>query len=219
MTVTDPGRARGADRAARDAADQDQRKYLSTNPVVRRLIARWLRELTSVVDARVPAGEPILDAGAGAGFSLAGFAPRRPVIAVDLEHVKVRQASDRVAGARAVTADVTRLPVPDRAVGWATSIEVLEHLPRPELLVAELARVSREGIVVSVPWEPWFRLGNLARGKNLARLGNDPEHLGAFGPRRLGRLLASAFGEVTVVRRMPWLLAIARSPAGGRRPT
>jgi SAM-dependent methyltransferase len=195
-----------------DIVDQDQRKYLASNPVVRRLIERWLGELSGLVDAHVPADEPILDAGAGAGFSLAGFAAGRPVVAADLHLAKVGQIHDRVPHAQLLAADVTRLPVPDGAVGWATSIEVLEHLPAPELLVAELARVCRDGVIVSVPWEPWFKLGNLARGKNVRRLGNDPEHIGAFGPASLARLLRRSFTDVAVTRQLPWLLAVATGP-------
>jgi hypothetical protein len=70
--------------------------------------------------------------------------------------------------------------------------------------------------VVSVPWEPWFRLGNLGRGKNLGRLGNDPEHVQAFTPARLRKVLESGFHEVQVVRAFPWLIADAR---GSRWPT
>ncbi len=193
-------------------ADQDQAKYLATNPVVRRLIDRWLGELGGLVEANVATSGPLLDAGAGAGFSLERFVGPRRVVAVDLAPEKVVQVPDRVPRAWPLVADVTRLPVPDRAVAWATSIEVLEHLPHPEALVAELARVAQVGVIVSVPWEPWFRLGNLARGKNVGRGGNDPEHLQAFGPRSLHRLLSRSFGQVRVHHRLPWLLAVATEP-------
>jgi SAM-dependent methyltransferase len=193
-------------------ADQDQAKYLATNPVVQRLIARWLGELAGLVAANVPTSTPLLDAGAGAGFSLERFVGDRPVLAVDLHLEKVAQVPERVATAQPLVSDVTRLPLPDGSVGWATSIEVLEHLPHPELLVAELARVCRDGAIVSVPWEPWFKLGNLARGKNVRRLGNDPEHIGAFGPGSLTRLLRRSFDDVTIHRRLPWLLAVATGP-------
>ena len=188
--------------------------------MVQRLIARWLSALTGLVDAHVPPDEALLDAGSGAGFSLAGFAADRPVIAVDLALAKIRQVPERVPDARLVATDVTRLPLPDDALRWASSIEVLEHLPHPELLVAELARVCRDGVIVSVPWEPWFRLGNLARGKNIGRFGNDPEHIGAFGPASLARLLRRSFTTVSVTRRLPWLLAVATGPhrSGPHRP-
>lgn len=198
-------------------ADQDQAKYLTTNPVVQRLIGRWLGELAALVATNVPTSSPLLDAGAGAGFSLERFVGQRPVLAVDLQLIKAVQVPTRVPTAQPLVADVTRLPLPDRAVAWATSIEVLEHLPQPELLVAELARVCRDGVIVSVPWEPWFKLGNLARGKNVRRLGNDPEHLGAFGPRSLTRLLDRSFEQVTIHRRLPWLLAVATGPRSRHR--
>lgn len=193
-------------------ADQDQAKYLAANPVVRRLIARWLGQLSALVADRVPTSNVLLDAGAGAGFSLERFVGTRPVLAVDLAPEKVVQVPERVPGAQPLVADVTRLPIPDDGVAWATSIEVLEHLPHPEALVAELARVCRSGVIVSVPWEPFFKLGNLARGKNVARGGNDPEHLQAFGPHRLAALLGRSFDQVTVHRCLPWLLAVATEP-------
>ena len=195
-----------------DVAGQDQAKYLASNPVVQRLLARWLGELASLVTSHVPADTPLLDAGAGAGFSLERFVGVRPVVAVDLHLAKVEQVRARVPAAQPLVSDVTRLPLPDGAVAWATSIEVLEHLPHPDLLVGELARVCRDGVIVSVPWEPWFKLGNLARGKNVRRFGNDPEHLGAFGPRSLADLLRRSFDHVTIHRRLPWILAVATGP-------
>ena len=193
-------------------ASQDQAKYLATNRVVQHLLTRWLGELSALVTTNVPTSTPMLDAGAGAGFSLARFVGHRPVLAADLHLEKVEQILDRVPTAQPLVADVTCLPLADGAVAWATSIEVLEHLPHPELLVTELARVCRDGVIVSVPWEPWFKLGNLARGKNVRRLGNDPEHIGAFGPRSLTHLLGRSFGNVCIVRRLPWLLAVATEP-------
>ena len=96
-----------------------------------------------------------------------------------------------------------------------TSIEVLEHLPRFEQAVAEMARICRGRLVVSVPWEPWFRLGNLGRGKNMARLGNDPEHVQAFTPARLERALRAEFDQVRITRAFPWLIAEASAPRRG----
>ena len=203
--------------SAPSLASQDQAKYLTTNPVVQRLIGRWLSTLSGLVDEHVPKRTPLLDAGAGAGFSLERFVSDRPVLAVDLAPEKVVQVPARVPRAQPLVADITGLPLPDDAVAWATSIEVLEHLPEPALLVAELARVCRDGAIVSVPWEPWFKLGNLARGKNVSRWGNDPEHVGAFGPRSLTRLLERSFERVTVHRSLPWLLAVATGPRPSAR--
>jgi methyltransferase family protein len=111
-----------------------------------------------------------------------------------------------------VVGDAGMLPLPDACADLVTCIEVLEHLPELGPAVSELARVSGDRCVVSVPWAPWFRLGNLGRGKNVRRLGNDPEHVRWFSPRRLRRELERSFAEVRVVRAFPWIIAEARRP-------
>ena len=80
----------------------------------------------------------------------------------------------------------------------------------PERAVSELRRVAGRDVVVSVPYEPWFRLGSLARGKYLRSLGNHPEHVNHFNRSRLTALLEPEL-EVEQVRvAFPWLIAHGR---------
>ena len=46
---------------------------------------------------------------------------------------------------------------------------MLEHLDDPAAAVRDLARVARDAVVLSVPYEPYFRIGNVLRGKHLPR--------------------------------------------------
>ena len=141
--------------------------------------------------------------------------------AVDARVVGVEYRHDKAAIARlldgvvTVVGDAGMLPLPSQRADLVTCIEVLEHLPAVAPAVAELARVTTDRCVVSVPWEPWFRLGNLGRGKNVARLGNDPEHVQWFTPARLRRTLEASFRQVRVVRAFPWIIAEARGPRVG----
>jgi SAM-dependent methyltransferase len=141
-------------------------------------------------------------------------APDQAVVGVEYRLAKVRLAAARLPALAGVVGDAGMLPLPDACADLVTSIEVLEHLTDPPAAVDEFARICRPGgrVVVSVPWEPWFRLGNLGRGKNLGRLGNDPEHVQQFTPDRLRALLAVRFEHVEVARAFPWLIASARSP-------
>ncbi len=214
--------------APAQAAGQDAAKYGSTNPVVRRLLDRWSARLRSVVG---PLRGTVVDVGIGEGLCLerllgvsttqpaaAEVAERGPaprVVGVEYRFDKARAAALRLPEVAPVVGDAGMLPVPDRGADLVTCIEVLEHLPAVDRAVAELARVAADRCVVSVPWEPWFRLGNLGRGKNVARLGNDPEHVGWFTPGRLRRTLEREFADVRVVRAFPWIIAEARGP---RRP-
>ena len=193
-----------------DAAGQDAAKYGTSNPVVLKLLARWMGALHGVLGH--PSGT-IVDVGVGEGYALERMWPTgTEVVALEYRHDKARVAAERLSTARVVRGDAGVLPFPSRSADLVTSIEVLEHLPSYEQAVAEMARICRGRLVVSVPWEPWFRLGNLGRGKNVKRLGNDPEHVHFFNPKRLERALRPHFAEVRVVRAFPWLIAEATTP-------
>ncbi|HSL59751.1 MAG TPA: class I SAM-dependent methyltransferase [Acidimicrobiales bacterium] len=197
--------------APEQAAGQDAKKYSTTNPVVVRLIDRWLGRLTGVLAAE-PLGA-MVDVGVGEGLALERLvAADQRVIGVEYRLDKVRLAADRLPGLSGIVADAGMLPLADAVADTVTSIEVLEHLVDPAAAVEELARICRGRLVVSVPWEPWFRLGNLGRGKNVGRIGNDPEHVQQFSPGRLRRLLETQFSEVEVLPTFPWLIAVAAAP-------
>lgn len=208
-TATPIGLAPGA---PLDAAGQDARKYHSTNPVVSRLLDRWLRHLVALVP-----DDPgrVVDVGVGEGYALERILDgAHPAVGVEYRLDKLAVATGRLAGLRPVRADAGMLPFPDASADLTLCTEVLEHLPRPEPAVAELARITRGVCLVSVPWEPWFRLGNLARGKNVSRLGNDPEHVQQFSRASLRRLLVQSFESVRVTTSAPWLVGVAGRARG-----
>jgi SAM-dependent methyltransferase len=192
--------------AAADAVGQDAAKYSSTNRVVAALLDRWLGRVSALVPA---APGVIVDVGVGEGFALERLLPP-DVVAVGVEYRfdKVHAAAARLSRLRAVRGDAGMLPLAGGSADLVTCTEVLEHLTAPERAVAELARITRGRCLVSVPWEPWFRLGNLGRGKNVSRLGNDVEHVQHFSARRLRLLLEREFATVEVVSSFPWLIGI-----------
>ena len=76
------------------------------------------------------------------------------------------------------------------------------------MALAELARVARGAVILSVPHEPYFQAGNLMRGKYLSGWGNHPEHVQHWNPASFERFLRPVFGEVRVVEAFPWLSLI-----------
>jgi hypothetical protein len=202
--------------APAEAAGQDARKYATGNPVVQRLLAGWATHVRRAIASVVSPAAVLADIGVGEGLALDRIRLDGVVlVGVEYRADKLRCACDLIADLRGVVGDAGVLPLRDRAVAVTTCIEVLEHLTEPRVAVAELARVSERASVVSVPWEPWFRLGNLARGKNVRRLGNDPEHLQAFTRRSLRSMLLEHFSHVDVSTAFPWLVAVATEPRDG----
>jgi SAM-dependent methyltransferase len=192
-------------------------KYGSTNPVVRRLMAGFegtLQELFVQADA-----QSLLDVGCGEGVLTHQWAtemgPQRRVVGIDLDdpHLhelwKTRQAPNleyRVMKAES-------MPFADGEFDMASAIEVLEHVPDPEHTVAEMARVAKRWILVSVPREPLWRGLNLARGAYWKDLGNTPGHLNHWSKRSFVSLL-SRHGDVVEARSpFPWTMLLVRLSA------
>jgi SAM-dependent methyltransferase len=196
--------------AALLAAGEDEAKYSSGNFVVRKLISRMLRSLR---EAAGSTSASWVDVGVGEGLALEAMQARAGLlVGVEYRRDKLALARQRLPEASGIQADAGMLPFSDHSIEVVTCLEVLEHLQAPERAVEELARICRGRCVVSVPWEPFFRLGNLCRGKDVRRWGNNPEHVQQFRPSTLRLLLRRNFGEAHVYPCFPWLIGVAASP-------
>jgi 2-polyprenyl-3-methyl-5-hydroxy-6-metoxy-1,4-benzoquinol methylase len=194
-------------------------KYGSSNPVVRRLMSAFERELDELLGLAAP--RSILDVGCGEGVLVHQWAQRpavERVVGIDLEEESIqagwaeRQAPNleyRVMEAAASSPEGD-LPFAENEFELASAIEVLEHVPNPEHTLAEMARCAERHLLVSVPREPLWRMLNLARGAYISALGNTPGHLNHWSRRSFVALL-SRYGDVVEVRSpFPWTMLLVR---------
>jgi 2-polyprenyl-3-methyl-5-hydroxy-6-metoxy-1,4-benzoquinol methylase len=188
-------------------------KYGSSNPVVKRLMAGFHSTLDDLWAKAAP--ESILDVGCGEGVLTVGWAERLGngrVVGIDLDDPKLRAEWERRSRPNLEfrAEEATRLSFADDEFDLACAIEVLEHLPEPEATVAEMARVARRHLLVSVPREPLWRGLNMARGAYLRDLGNTPGHLNHWSKRAFASLL-SRYGTVEEARSpFPWTMLLVR---------
>src|SRR5215208_1777867 len=112
--------------------------------------AELAEAVASFVDVR--GDERAVDVGAGTGALAFALAPLvREVVAVDASPELIAAARPHApANATFVEGDATRLPFERGEFDLAATLRVLHHVPRPELVVAELARVVRPGGTVLV---------------------------------------------------------------------
>jgi SAM-dependent methyltransferase len=91
--------------------------------------------------------ERAIDAGTGAGALAFALAPLvREVVGVDRVPELLALARERApANVELVEADATQLPFEDGSFDLAGTLRTLHHAARPEVIVAELARVTRAG--------------------------------------------------------------------------
>jgi 2-polyprenyl-3-methyl-5-hydroxy-6-metoxy-1,4-benzoquinol methylase len=182
------------------------------NPVVRRLMDRLFGRVRGVLEP-LRAGH-LLDAGCGEGHALNALADVLPknITGFDLNPAAVDHCRGLVPHGQFTVENIYHLPYADGAFDAVLCMEVLEHLDQPGDALAELARVCSGHLILSVPFEPWFRLGNLARGKHLAGWGNHPEHVQWWDLATFPKFLAGHPGlaEIRVREAWPWIVASAR---------
>jgi ubiquinone/menaquinone biosynthesis C-methylase UbiE len=96
--------------------------------------------------------ERALDAGSGTGAFAYAVAPRvREVVAVERDpELADRARADAPANVEVVVGDAEQLELESFSFDLSAALRVLHHTPRPELLVAELARVTRPGGTILV---------------------------------------------------------------------
>jgi SAM-dependent methyltransferase len=189
-------------------------KYGSTNPVVRRLMAGFEGTLDELFTQADP--QSLLDVGCGEGVLTHQWAQRlgdeRRVVGIDLDdpalHAEWAKRTAPNLEYRVMKAE--NLPFADDEFDTATAIEVLEHVPDAEHTVAEMARVAKRWLLVSVPREPLWRGLNMARGAYWKDLGNTPGHVNHWSKRSFAALL-SRHGEVVQARSpFPWTMLLVR---------
>jgi len=186
-------------------------KYQTRHRVEGALLRRFLRRLDRAVG---DCGSPrtILEVGTGEGEIATRMTRRFPsamTLGVDLPDPSLVQHWAGAAWASAFS-DAGHLPLRDRCVDLVLAIEVLEHLADPEAALAELARVGRGWVVLSVPLEPLWRVGNVARRRYLATMGNTPGHVQHWGRRAFTSLVGRHLDVLTVTSPLPWTLVVAR---------
>lgn len=131
--------------------DAVRRRFAGTAETVADETARRQADLAERVRRFVDpsGGERALDAGCGAGALALALAPHvREVVGVDVVPELLEQARRLAAGHDNVTfaeGDISALPFERAEFDLAGTMRTLHHVRRPELVVAELTRVTRLG--------------------------------------------------------------------------
>jgi SAM-dependent methyltransferase len=165
-----------------DTAARHKRKYENKNLFHRLALDRFVTCIAKEIAALKP--RTTLDFGTGEGYFLQELAVRQvplgQVVGIDLRAEAVEEARRRCPQHAFMQTDLLTWDRPERRFDLVIASQVLEHLPEPSIYLKRLCGLARRQLLLTVPWEPWFRLMNFFRGRDLTRFGNHPEHVNCW---------------------------------------
>ena len=184
-------------------------KYNSHNPLTQFLMRGFLNSITELYNFMEPAR--VLEVGCGEG-ALANYllehSSKRPQCfeASDLSLDVLSPENDPLIKFR--KSSIYELPYSANSFDLVVCSEVLEHLEYPQRGLVELARVAEKGVLLSVPWEPVWRVLNMARGKYIKALGNTPGHIQHFSRQGLINLVQTHLQIAKKRTPLPWTILL-----------
>ncbi len=186
------------------------RRYTTANPLYRWHVNAVHRRISALVQDADP--ERVLDAGCGEGFGLYHLAKRAPglvLTGIDIDREAVAYARMRFGDvATFAHGSIFDLPYEADAADLVLCSEVLEHLSDPGAALAELKRVARTHVLVTVPREPFFRaLNNLAQWLGVS---DDPGHVQFWNHAAFRAFIRDHFGDAVFDRVHVYQLALCR---------
>lgn len=186
-----------------------QAKYTYRNPILRYANRRFLETVDLLL--RDLDFQSLLDVGSGEGIVFRRIAQRfQPQIAaLDIDFARVKAAQDRDGETPLLNASAESLPFADNAFDVVLLLEVLEHIGNPQQALAEARRVSRHYLLLSVPHEPWWQIGNITRLKYLRDLGNTPEHINHWTLRGFKDFVGANLTVLEVRKPVLWTFVLA----------
>jgi len=165
------------------------RKWEYGNALYQSVLNRYLDRMAAQLQSAAP--ESVLDAGCGEGYVYRGLKSRGAVArwrGIDASAGAVRFAAERSPECTWAVGDLRKLALASRSAELVLCSQVLEHIPNPEPVRDELARVSSRWLLISVPLEPLFR--SICALTEAAGVGDDPGHVNFWTPRAFRKFLS-----------------------------
>ncbi|EMR72987.1 methyltransferase family protein, partial [Thaumarchaeota archaeon SCGC AB-539-E09] len=144
----------------------------------------------------------IIDLGCDGGNFTQRLLNYGEVVGLDISSNFIRSGKRRVKTAHFIISDVQKLPLRHASFDLVTCMEVLEHLPRPDLVVSESSRILRKSgrLLVSTPddgkrlWRIiWFFWQNIGRGTIWQH-----KHIYNFGRQKIINLISPHFTKIVI---------------------
>jgi 2-polyprenyl-3-methyl-5-hydroxy-6-metoxy-1,4-benzoquinol methylase len=158
--------------------------------------------------AKIKPGQKVLDIGSGRGWlSQYAAAQGAQVTALDLSETNLKRIRQQDSRIHTVLGDACEIPIKDTKFDLIVALEVLEHIPQPEVAIAHWKSLlaPRGRLLICVPDQEtiYYMLCIHCNQKTPMNA-----HLHSFDAKKLTALLISAGFRISLVRRFSHKLLI-----------
>jgi 2-polyprenyl-3-methyl-5-hydroxy-6-metoxy-1,4-benzoquinol methylase len=186
-------------------------KYANKNKLHQFMLRRFLDAIHQEIMALSPSS--ILDFGCGEGFFWKAMSDRGMPKECQITGIDKREDALAIAQKSCPEWSFENIDlfdlIPEKAnYDLVIAIEVLEHLADPARYLRHLSRLSLKKLILTVPREPWFRLMNFLRGRNLRRWGDHPEHINHWSISSFGYWASEFLYIDRLYGVFPWVVLI-----------
>jgi len=168
--------------------------YETKNIIIKKLSNRFIYKIEQLLINNDTANKKGIDIGSAEGHLINNLKSKKLLNNIYMTEIDYDKITNRVTDKselQYIQCDATNISFKSNTFDFVIATEILEHLQKPEKALQEICRISKKdaAIILSVPYEPYFQLGNLLRGKHLALGGKTPEHLHFWTRKEFNKLL------------------------------
>lgn len=195
--------------------------YKSNNILIKYVAGMFFRRVDSLLRSFRARSKFGADIGCGECHLLSillGNETIGPVVAYDLSTADLKNAKLFYPDFTYVQGDARHIAFREQTFDYVLALEIIEHVENPGVVLREIWRIAKPdaSILISVPNEPFFCLGNMLRGKYLKRLGRTPGHQSFWTVPQFKALIADFFviDQAYIFTVFPWQLYVCRPKQG-----
>lgn len=187
----------------------NHQKYTHGNRLYQWHLRAFLQRVYALLEHAQP--QSVLDAGCGEGFVTRFLAQQNPdlrLTGMDLSPDAVAYAQEHFGDlATFRTGSLYKLPFSDNSFDVVLCSEVLEHLDDTDRAIAELKRVARRHVLITVPREPYFKwLNDIGRSLGVSP---DPGHVNFWTKKTFQDFIHSHFEDPVFAWKHVYQMALA----------
>lgn len=196
-----------------DTSTRHRAKYENPNLLHQLSLGRFFDRLSATLTQLSPS--ELFEFGCGEGYLLRELKKRGTslphVVGIDLRQDAIEEARRLHPEWQFECVNLFDWRPPREKFHTVLASQVLEHIPNPEPVLRKLVSLADRYLVLTVPREPWFQLLNFLRGRDLARLGNHPEHVNRWSKSGFEKFVSSIASIEQVDSSFPFTIIVART--------